>query len=89
MSEDRGRGRECHAATVQKRPRGATPSLRLVAATGGATPRPRSGGTTERSHPVSKAGGGSWEKPHRAPGQGRGLGGINPQPRPGVVARRS
>ena len=53
MSEVRGSGRECQAATAQDRP-------------GGATPRPRSGagaksascdsaGTAERSYPMPEA----------------------------------
>ena len=52
MSEVRGSGRECQAATAQEWPRGATPS-------------PRSGAAARRSHPVSEArGGGPEEPPH-------------------------
>ena len=40
-SKVRGCGRECQAATVQERPRGATP-------------RPRAGAVAERSNPTSK-----------------------------------
>ena len=45
MSEVRGSGLECQAATVQEQPRGATP-------------HPRSGAMAERSHPVSETRGG-------------------------------
>ena len=51
-SEVRGSSRECQAATVQKRPRGATPHPRSEAAAG-------------RSYPASEARGGGWEEqPH-------------------------
>ena len=58
MSEVRGSGRECQAATVQEQPRGATLHL-------------RSGATAGCSHPVSKVrGDGQEELPH-VRGQGR------------------
>ena len=41
MSEARGGGRECQAATAQEQPRGATPN-------------PRSGAVAGRSYPASK-----------------------------------
>ena len=52
MSEVRGSGRECQAATVQEWPRGATPWLRSEAA-------------ADRSYPAPEAmGGGREEQPH-------------------------
>ena len=51
-SDVRGSGRECQTATVQERPRGATP-------------RPRSEGAAERRYPASEVrGGGQEEIPH-------------------------
>ena len=51
-SEVRGGGRECQAATVQERPRGATLC-------------PRSGVAAKRSYPTSEARGGSQDElPH-------------------------
>ena len=44
-----GQGPRVPAATVQKRPRGATPSLRSRAAPGGAIPHPRSGTSAVRN----------------------------------------
>ena len=49
MSEVRGSGQECQAATVQEQPRGGTP-------------RPRSGAAAERSNPTSKE---QWLRGHR------------------------
>ena len=49
MSEVRGSGRECQAATVQEWPRGATP-------------HPRSGAAAGRSYPTAEVRGGSREE---------------------------
>ena len=61
MSEIRGSGLECQAATAQERPRGATLGPRSVAA--------------KRSYPTCEVRGGREETP-RARGQGRQLGGA-------------
>ena len=63
-SKVRGSGLECQAATVQERPRGATP-------------RPRSGAAAGRSHPTTEARGGTQGQgrqpegatPRQRPGQ--------------------
>ena len=73
-SKVRGSGRECQAATAQKRRRGATPCL-------------RSGGLAERSYPASEVGGRREELP-RVRGQGRRLGGDTPRPQAGGQGRR-
>ena len=57
-SEVRGSSRECQAATVQERPRRATP-------------HPRSGGAAERSYPASEVRGGGREELPRVRGQGQ------------------
>ena len=51
MSEVRGGGRECQAATAQEQPRGATA-------------RPRSGAAAERRYPASEGRGGGREELH-------------------------
>ena len=52
MSEVRGSGRECQAATAQERPRGATP-------------RPRPGAVAGRTYPTPEVRGrGREEQPH-------------------------
>ena len=55
MSEVRGGGQECQAATAQERLRGATP-------------HPRSGAVAGRSHPMPEARGGSQEELPHVPG---------------------
>ena len=50
MSEVRGSGRECQAASAQERPRGATPCL-------------RSGAMAETSYPTSEVRGGGTNYP--------------------------
>ena len=64
ISEVRGRGLECQAATAQEWPRGATLRLRSEAA-GRSLLAPRPGAVTLRSHPEPEARGGSWEEPPR------------------------
>ena len=54
-SEVRGSGRECQAATAQKRPRGATPRQSSGAVTRGVTLSLRSGVVAGRSYPMSEA----------------------------------
>ena len=62
-----GSGRECQAAMVQERPRGATRC-------------PRSGGAANRSYPASEVRGSSWEElPHAPTPEARG-GGQEDQP---------
>ena len=60
MSEVRGGGRECQAATAQERLRGAIP-------------HPRSGAAAKKSYPTSKVRGGSREELPYIRGQGRQL----------------
>ena len=68
MSEVRGGGQECQAATAQERLRGATP-------------HPRSGAVAGRSYSMPKArGGGQEDQPH-ARGQGQRPGGPTLGPR--------
>ena len=76
MSEVRGSGQECQAATVQVRPRGPTPHPRsgqrprVPGCNGARTaeksyPSPRSGAAAGRSYPKSEArGGGRENQPH-------------------------
>ena len=74
MSEVRGSGLECQAASAQEQPRGATLRLRSVAA--------------GRSYPESEVRGGSREETPRVLGQGR-PGEATSCPRPGAVTWRS
>ena len=69
MSEVRGGGRECQAATAQEQLRGATPSPRSGGCAGaggprGAIPRSRSGGAVVRRYPSSKVRSSREEIPH-------------------------
>ena len=73
--EVRGSGRECQAATAQEWPRGATL-------------RPRTGAVAGRSHPKSEVRGNGLEEPPSIRGQGGGVGGATPRPRPGMAARK-
>ena len=97
MSEVRGSGRECQAATAQERPRRATQVQGQGRQPRGATPRPRSGAEAGRT-PCRKDGG-QEELPHvQGQGQRPRVPGCNgagtaeksyPSPRSGVVAERS
>ena len=75
MSEVRGSGLECQAATAQEQPRGATLHL-------------RSGAAAERSYPASEVRGGGQEELPRVQGQWQ-PGGDTPRPRSGAAAKRS
>ena len=54
MSEVRGSGQECQAATAQERLRRATQVRGQGQQPREATPRPRSGAMAERSYPASE-----------------------------------
>ena len=54
MSEVRGSGRQCQAATVQERPKGATPHLRSGAVAGRSYPESKARGGAGSSQPTSK-----------------------------------
>ena len=65
MSEVRGSGQECQAATAQERLRRATQVRGQGQRLRGATPRLRSGAAAERSYPTSEVrGGGREDQPH-------------------------
>ena len=76
ISEVRGSGLECQAATAQELRRGATP-------------HPRSGAVTERCYPASEVRGDGPEELSHFQGQGQRPGGATPHLRPGAVTEMS
>ena len=75
MSEVRGSGLECQAATAQERPRGATL-------------HPRSLVEAKRSYPASAVRGSDQEETPRIRGWGRRPKGATPRPRSVAAGRR-
>ena len=75
ISEVRGSSREHKTATVQERPRGATPRPRSGRAAERRYPESEVRGGDERSYPMSKVRGSGWEElPHTPKPEARGSG---------------